>query len=91
MLEFHKEVLGPILYTIVISDMLICNGIAIATCADYTAILAISISPSDTLDIVQGQLHATEKWFRKWNIIVNIEKWTHFIFSLREQNRPSSK
>lgn len=82
------SVMGPVLYTLFTSDMPTSSDVTTATYADDTAILATSKCNFEASEVVQRQLNIMQKWFTKWNILVNTEKSKHITFSLRKEDCP---
>lgn len=82
------SVMGPVLYTLFTSDMPTSSDVTTATYADDTAILATSKCNFEASEVVQRQLNIMQKWFTKWNILVNTEKSKHITFSLRREDCP---
>ena len=80
------SILGPVLYTIFISDIPTSECALIATFADDSAILSADICPNTASVQLQNELNTIGTWLNKWNIKVNSEKSTHVTFSLLRGN-----
>ena len=80
------SILGPILYTLYISDLSTFKGTTSNTFADDTATHANPTIASRNLEV---HLHRTEKWLCNWKIKVNETKSTHIKFTLRKGHCPS--
>lgn len=76
------SVLGPLLYVVFTSDLPVSPGVAIATFADDTALLASHEDPVAASDMVQTNLNELAIWLNDNKVKVNETKSVHVTFTL---------
>lgn len=87
--EPQGSVLGPILYLLFTSDLLLDKAVTTGTFADDTAVLAINEDPSLASMLLQKSINNISDWLKKWRIKVNESKSVHVTFTLGRKKCPS--
>ena len=82
------SILGPMLYTIYMSDLPTSIHTEISTFADDTAIVAVDRCPNIASQHLQDHLSSVGDWLRRWRIKVNQAKSMHVTFTNRSGQCP---
>ena len=82
------SVLGPFLYLLYTSDLLVRKQATIATFADDTAIMASHENPKIATKNCQESVNQIQEWLRTWRIKVNEQKSVHVTFTLKREVCP---
>lgn len=82
------SVLGPVLYTLYISDIPETPDTYIGTYADDTVIASRHQNPQSAAAMIQTHMNALEDWLHKWRIKVNETKSTYVTYTLKHSTCP---
>lgn len=82
------SVLGPVLFSIYLHDIIIPEDTTLALFADDTAILCQNYNVIDARNQLQLSVHRLNSWFYDWKILLNASKCEAKIFSLRTAPDP---